>query len=1083
MLIYALFMGIPALVTETSAYTLFLVEFDAKLIPYIYIGFTIITTVSGFIYTALEKRISFAKFVTINLTFLTLTLLIFRLLIELPGVKWPIMGLAIWSESSWALANLGFWSLVAYVFNVRQGKRLFALVGVGLTLSESLMGFFIPSLVGWVGTSNLLFVAVFGFVGALIVQTYILRSSAHHSIQNEQAEEKEDNEESNESFGNLIKDHYIVLIFAFSALYGLAFYALDNAFYDRLETQFVDADQLASFIGVFFAISGLLTLVLGAFVSGQLISRYGLRFGLLAMPVALLVIVLVVSVMGTLFDALLVIFWLVICTKLLNEVLAYTINRAAWQVLYEPLSTSRRLRAQTVVESMVKPIAGGLAGVILLLLNTFLDFEAIQIAYLLLIIYVIWIGVVILLNRAYPAMLLQALTKRRLGGDTASHFVADKSSVAALKLGLVSPHIGVVLYSLHMLEEIEPESFPVFLQDLLQHPAPEIRLEALNRIERFNMTAVIPAIRYRIKYETSPLVRGISLRTLVVLGDPKTHAEIYTHLDDPEPQVKLGVMVGLLRNENGTEENVHNHSIIGKKLDALANSQDPKERELAARVLAEAYPQKYYKLLLKLLQDDNLKVRKIALTAAGKFNRPQVWSAVIENLAFPKIRSTAVKALVTGGNAVMPQLNTAFVKAGQERETLIRLAQVCGRIRGPGAIDLLKNKLDFPNEQVYAHILVALSQCGYRANEEERVAILQKIKTEVAVATWTLAAIADIGNDEVTSLLKAALNKNLAHYQSQIFLLLSFIYDSKTILRTRDILKIGQGSLNKVSNQQKAYALEIIDVLISAELKEMVIPLLDNLRLEQRLKFLRYYFPQQKLGLQKRLQEIISHPNERLNTWTKACTLYTVAQLSAVELSETVSLSLSNPESLIRETAIWTLFKIDPNSQTLKDVKQLQTMPEGDKMLSLVERVILLKAVSFFSETPEDALTEVAYIIDEVQIKAGQTIIKKGEPGGALYIIVNGQVQVHDETQELITLGEREIFGELSILDPAPRSASVTAITTTTLLQLNQETFYELIDDYSIVARKIMQTLTQQLRLAHSKRVQINTRVVQFKEN
>ncbi len=135
-------------------------------------------------------------------------------------------------------------------------------------------------------------------------------------------------------------------------------------------------------------------------------------------------------------------------------------------------------------------------------------------------------------------------------------------------------------------------------------------------------------------------------------------------------------------------------------------------------------------------------------------------------------------------------------------------------------------------------------------------------------------------------------------------------------------------------------------------------------------------------------------------------------------------------------------------------------------MLSLVERVIFLKAVSLFSETPEEVLAELAAVLEEVERKPGETIIEKGEPGKSLYIIIDGHVKVHDGEQKIGTLGERDVFGEWSILDPGPRSASVTAMETTHLLRLDQETFYELIDDHSVVARRIMQILVKQLRYA-----------------
>ena len=484
MLAFAFFMGMPGLITETTAYSLFLVDFDAQAIPYVYIGFTIVATLSGYVYTKLEKRVSFARFATINLLILSLVLVLFRLLLQFNSSKWPVAALTIWYETSWALANLGFWSVTAYLFNVRQGKRLFSLIGVGFTLSESTIGFFIPAMVKLMGTANLLLVAAASFGSALILQTYILRTFPH---QTSNADTETENEELQTTkkpspFSNLIKNQYILLIFTMAALYAMLFYALDIVFYDRVETEYLNADQLASFLGVFFAISGTVTLVLGAFVAGPYISRYGVGTGLLTMPVVIIIGAASIILVGTIFNALALLFWLVVVTKLFNDTLAYTVNRASWQVLYEPLPANQRLRAQTIVESMVKPVAGGLAGVILILFNSVFGFGAVQIAYVLVVILIIWIGVVIRLNRVYLKVLQQTLTRRKFGNNTALEI--DETSVDILKRGLISENVSVVIYSLNMLEEIEPNSLSVFLQEMLGHPNPKIRQDALCRIER-----------------------------------------------------------------------------------------------------------------------------------------------------------------------------------------------------------------------------------------------------------------------------------------------------------------------------------------------------------------------------------------------------------------------------------------------------------------------------------------------------------------------------------------------------------------------------------------------------------------------
>ena len=129
-------------------------------------------------------------------------------------------------------------------------------------------------------------------------------------------------------------------------------------------------------------------------------------------------------------------------------------------------------------------------------------------------------------------------------------------------------------------------------------------------------------------------------------------------------------------------------------------------------------------------------------------------------------------------------------------------------------------------------------------------------------------------------------------------------------------------------------------------------------------------------------------------------------------------------------------------------------------MLSTVEKVLILKTVSIFAETPDEILVAVAAILEEVAIPAGRTIFAKGDIGTCMYIIVDGRVRIHDGESTLNELGEDDIFGEMAVLDAMPRMASATTIEDTRLFRLEQERLYELMADRIEVARGIMRVLS-----------------------
>ena len=137
-------------------------------------------------------------------------------------------------------------------------------------------------------------------------------------------------------------------------------------------------------------------------------------------------------------------------------------------------------------------------------------------------------------------------------------------------------------------------------------------------------------------------------------------------------------------------------------------------------------------------------------------------------------------------------------------------------------------------------------------------------------------------------------------------------------------------------------------------------------------------------------------------------------------------------------------------------------------MLSTVEKVLLLRGVSIFSETPDDILADVAAIAEEAHASAGETIITRGHIGTTMFVIVRGAVRVHDGELTIAALGERAVFGELAALDPEPRSASVTATEDSHLLSVDHEVLLELIAERLEVARGIIRFLCQRIRLTTS---------------
>ncbi len=140
----------------------------------------------------------------------------------------------------------------------------------------------------------------------------------------------------------------------------------------------------------------------------------------------------------------------------------------------------------------------------------------------------------------------------------------------------------------------------------------------------------------------------------------------------------------------------------------------------------------------------------------------------------------------------------------------------------------------------------------------------------------------------------------------------------------------------------------------------------------------------------------------------------------------------------------------------------------------LIEKVLVLKSLSIFKDTPENILADLAPIMQEEEPEQGAVIFREGDAGECMYIIYQGQVKIHKGERELAILKEKEVFGELSLLDAETRSASATAHTDCVLYKIDQEPFYELIDSRPEVAKGFIKILCQRLRIQNEKSISNN---------
>lgn len=998
------FLGVAFVFTQTAAFAMFLDEFGPQGLPFVYLAIAIGASLAAFLYLKLGERLPLSKLLVANLASLAILSLGLRLGLLLPQSRLFVFILPVWFQILANFVILAVWTLAGRLLDVRQAKRLFGLIGLGYWLAIAAGGFLIASVVAVLGTANLLVLATISLLLGMVFQLATLR---RYGAPLEVPPQPSREAPAKSAAAGLLRGRYVLLFLALVVVWWVGFFFVDNIFYDRAVLQFPDPDQLATSLGNLFAACGVLGLIITTFFTGPVLNRYGLRTGLFILPLVLAVSVGGIALGGALGLVAIALFALAALAKVSSISLGFTIDLAAHTLLYQPLPAERRADIQTAADGVVQPLAIGLAGLFLLVFNTILGFRAIQLSFLFLVVAAAWLAIVLALGREYPAALARALRKRHLGGSTTA-FV-EQAYGAALHESLDSPHPAAVIFGLNLLEQADPALLAPALPGLLEHPSPEVRGAALDCVERLGLVRALPGVRQRVIEEPVPEVRGPAVRVLSALGGAEVIEEILPYLDDPDERLRRGAMVGLLRGAG-----IEGALSVGQKLLRMVASPEPAERALAAQVLGEAGLHHYYQPLVDLLSDPDLCVRRAALRAAGRMRHPRLWPLVIEELRSPEARGAAVAALVSGGDTVIPEMRATLAREDADGVMRMHLARVCSRIGGQAGVALLKDEIDDPNPAARSEVLRALSRCGYRAEGDEAAQVELQLKQEFGDAAWYLACSFDAGTGAATSLLRDALADELDACCQRVFWLLSFTYDALTVLRARDSLAYG-------TPEQRAYALEILEVTLPAEVKRPLLSLVVDLAPEVRLQRLGALFPQQRLTCAARLAGLGTGLDGRVSAWTRACAAYAQRAL-------------------------------------------LLTADGDPEMFSTIEKVITLKASGVFAGMPDRVLAEVAALCEPVRVAAGEAIFEKGEIGQSLYVIATGCVRVHDGNQTIEVLTEGQVFGEMALLDPEPRSASVTATEEAHLLRLDQEPFFELLEDQSEVARGVIRVLTRRLR-------------------
>ncbi len=874
MLAQYFFMGAAMLFAQTISMPLFLEYWEASAIPFTYIGIAIVVSSITAVFLKISERVTLSRWLWLTVLFISVTTLILRAGLAVAPSKWLALFLPIWTQTLINLAVLAFWTLAADTFDVRQGKRLFGLLNAGSWLSYVVAGPFTSPLVNLLGTENLYIVVAVCLFIALIVQGIILRG-----VKKPQAQFADSTPQAQPPTSALFRNRYILLVFGIAAIWRVAYFVMDAIFYNMTSIQYPNTAESAGFIGGFFSMVGLLGFITDTFLTGRIISKYGLWAGLLTTPIALILSMSGFASIGIFASSwTLGLFWFAIAGKFNNEGLGFTLDQSASSILYQPISDALRPKARAIGEGIIQPAAIGIAGLLLTLLSNFLKFEALQLSFVYILIAVGWLALSIVLAGAYPKQLVEAIHKRRIRREDLIN--VEEINAEILFKSLKSPHEGTVIYSLDLLEELNHPKLKSELIPLLGHASSKVRVSVLERIERLKPAQAREELPEHIKKEEIPQNRTSSVQAFSALTAEDVNL-ILPYLNSSNSADTFGALVGLLK--YGGESGI---SISREKLEKLAAHKSGQNRWLAAQAIKKFGASGFEDLLEKLLDDKEITIRREALLAAGKIKSNHLWPQVMDALTNPHTRNAAAKALETGGESALPFIESGLGNKDFPKAARIKLAKVCGNIRGEAVTRLLLGHISVPENDLRLAMLSALSECGFSGGSVNGE-IQAQVKNEAADVRMLFSALREIESKEEMSLAAQAIRIELKHARERLFFLLSFIHDRKAILNARRII-------NQRNEAKLPYAIETLDTILPRGIKEIVLPLAEEMHGKEACR---------KIGVNEKIS--LNEIAERAQGWLKICAKAMEAEMhSTVEkvlILRSVNLFKATPDDALAE--------------------------------------------------------------------------------------------------------------------------------------------------------------------------------------
>jgi HEAT repeat protein/ATP/ADP translocase len=1030
--------------------TLFLSRYPIRYLPWMFVLYGVASAVTVVVYARYADRVARHRLIVGSTAIGIATYLATWALVR-ARAAWVYPAFYVWSEVVANLFIVQFWTLANDLHDARAAKRLFGTIGAARVLGVVVVGLGAGAAVKAIGTEQLLFVLAGLMAGIAVLALLVSREARAESGVRAGARPRRRGTPPGITRDPYVRVLAVVILVAFVAL------TIGDYQFKRIARATFQEDDLARFFSLFYAGTGLVSFVFQLLLTPRILARLGVGAGMAVMP----------TVFGAASGVLLALPKLAVATvmKFSDNGFQYTIHETTLQALYVPFAPEVKARTRAFLDAVIKPLSYGVGGLALVIAVPLLDGRGMGVhtlSALTVPLTLIWLTMIPVVRRRYLRTLEATLSAR--GALALDHeYLLDSAGRSVLVRTLER---GTPRQVLIALEQLGTERDPQVLravERLAEHPEPLVRTAALYHLAH---TGVGDAGCARNDLaDPQPEVRAAAAAAYGALAQDEAVDALAPLLGDPDPDVRVASLAGLLKH-GGVEGGI----VGGAELGRLLQSGRESDLVSAARALRHLGPGAY-RPLKRLLEDRDPVVRRAALKAAPGVADPRLVPTLVALLSDPPCRRRAGQALVAVGEAAVEPLVRLVGDGATPRAVQLEVPRLLRRIPTERSYALLRGQLNTPDSHLRLRILAALSRLrrDLRRHPEPLPFVQALVVAEIAESYGNQA-----GWDRAKPLYQTPLLDEVFAFRQQravrrVLRALELRYDPEPLALVRETL---------ADAKRRANALEVLDTVLDAPLRPLVMPFVDEAPLKDKLSRAGPLVPPQPPPEQF-MAGHCRHPNP----YVALLALDALARRQDAAGATQGAALLAHPDPLVREGAIRALAAADPSrapalvAETARDpdatvarharlaLARLTGQPAPEEpMYSTVEKILFLKSAPVFERVSGEDLAPLARVAEVELYSPGEVLTREGEVGDALYVIVRGKVAISRQGTPLATLGSGEAVGEMAVLDSEPRSATATALEETEVLVIGSEEFYEVLHEQVEIAEGIIRLLSARLR-------------------